>query len=101
MRRQQAIQRKVEEEKAKAMEEERKMKEEAERRRREKEDQTNKQPFKPTTTKRVSCTKAMVSPSDLQYRKTTQRKEKLIQVQWIRKSNLKNLRLASYWANRI
>jgi hypothetical protein len=55
MRRQQAIQRKADEEKAKAMEEERKMKEESERRKREKEDQTYKQPFKPTTSKRVSC----------------------------------------------
>ena len=59
MRRQQAIQRKAEEERAKVMEEERKMKEEAERRRREREDLTNKQPFKPTTSKRVSCTKAL------------------------------------------
>lgn len=59
MRRQQAIQRKAEEEKAKAMEDERRMKEESERRRREKEDQTSKLPFKPVTSKKVSCTKTI------------------------------------------
>lgn len=62
MRRQQAIQRKAEEEKSKAMEEERRLKEEFERRRREKEDQTSKQPFKPVTSKKVSRTKTILFP---------------------------------------
>jgi len=55
IRRQQAIQRKAEEEKAKTMEEERKMKEGAERRKKDREEQTEKRPFKPTANKRVSC----------------------------------------------
>ena len=52
-RRQLAIQRKAEEEKAKALEEERKMKEEAERRRREREELTDKRPIKPAGNKKV------------------------------------------------
>jgi hypothetical protein len=53
-RRQLALQRKAEEEKAKALEEERKMKEEAERRKKEREDLTDKRSLKPSTSKRVS-----------------------------------------------
>ena len=47
-RRQQAQQRKADEEKARAQEAERKTKEEAERRKREKEEHTDKRPLKPT-----------------------------------------------------
>lgn len=49
-RRQQAMQRKAEEEKTRALEEERKIKEEAERRKREREEHTDKRPLRSTTT---------------------------------------------------
>ncbi len=49
-RRQQAMQRKAEEEKTRALEEERKFKEEAERRKREREEHTDKRPLRSTTT---------------------------------------------------
>lgn len=52
-RRQLAIQRKADEEKAKALEEERKMKEEAERRKREREELTDKRPIKSAGIKKV------------------------------------------------
>jgi hypothetical protein len=52
-RRQLAIQRKAEEEKAKVIEEERKMKEEADRRKREREELTDKRPLKPAGKKKV------------------------------------------------
>lgn len=54
-RRQLALQRKAEEEKAKAAEQERKMKEDADRRKREREEHTEKRPLKGSTfTKKVS-----------------------------------------------
>jgi hypothetical protein len=52
-RRQLAIQRKAEEEKAKVQEEERKRKEEAERRKREREEHTDKRPLKIAGNKKV------------------------------------------------
>lgn len=52
-RRQLAIQRKVEEEKARTQEQERKLKEEGERRKREREENTDKRPLKPTGNKKV------------------------------------------------
>ncbi len=81
IRRQQAIQRKAEEEKAKTMEEERKMKEEAERRKKEREEQTEKRPFKPTASKRVRYTWLGTAAwiSDMDCRRTIQRSGRLIQ----------------------
>lgn len=58
-RRQLALQRKAEEEKAKALEEDRKMKEETERRKREREEHTDKRPLKPSVTKKVRSTCAL------------------------------------------
>ena len=52
-RRQQAIQRKAEEEKARIQEEEKKMKEEGERRKREREEYTDKRPLKMAPGKKV------------------------------------------------
>lgn len=52
-RRQLAIQRKAEEEKARTQEQERKLKEEGERRKREREENTDKRPLKPTGSKKV------------------------------------------------
>ena len=52
-RRQLAIQRKAEEERAKILEEERKMKEEAERRKKEREELTDKRPIKYAVKKKV------------------------------------------------
>lgn len=52
-RRQQAIQRKAEEEKARIQEEERKLKEEGERRKREREENTEKRPLKIAPGKKV------------------------------------------------
>lgn len=53
-RRQLALQRKAEDEKAKALEEERKLKEGTERRKKEREDLTDKRAVKASTSKRVS-----------------------------------------------
>ena len=53
-RRQLALQRKAEEEKAKALDEERKLKEETERRKKERDDLTDKRTIKASTSKRVS-----------------------------------------------
>ena len=52
-RRQLALQRKAEEEKAKALEEDRKMKEEVERRKKEREELTDKRPLKSSVAKKV------------------------------------------------
>lgn len=57
-RRQLAMQRKVEEDKARALEEERKFKEETERRKREREEHTDKRPLRGVVKKVVYCTMA-------------------------------------------
>lgn len=58
-RRQLALQRKAEEEKAKALEEDRKMKEEAERRKKEREELTDKRPLKSSVAKKVRSSRAL------------------------------------------
>ena len=63
-RRQLAIQRKAEEEKAKALEGERKLREEVERRKREREELTDKRPIKSAANKKVG-TFLPYNPTDI------------------------------------